>query len=276
MAADAMLPSLKLEDWRDTRDALHEYSRVLGNLRRAMTPSSKHWWHITLHVSARGLTTTPIPVGPRALELVLNPVEQRVELDTSYGEHATIELAGLSQRALADRLAGEFQIVGIEAPSWESAQWEDTVRDYDDAAASRYWQALTRIDGLFREFKGSLREETGPVQVFPHHFDLSLNWFSGRLVPGVDPADEESADEQMNFGFVPGDSGIDAAYFYATAYPVPAGLIESDLPDGAYWQTEGFTGAVLPYDTLADRDDARSRLLEFLQAAHGAGASLMR
>lgn len=271
-----MLPSLKLENWGATRDSLHEYAQVLGNIRRAMTPPRKHWWHITLHVGARGLTTTPIPAGSRVLELVLNPVKHRVELDTSHGEHVTIELAGLSQRALADRLAGKFQKFGIEAPSLESVWWEDTARDYDTAAALRYWQALTQIDGLFREFKGSLREETGPVQVFPQHFDLSLNWFSGRLVPGVDPADEESADEQMNFGFVTGDSGIDAAYFYATTYPVPAGLTESDLPDGAYWHTDGFTGAVLLYDTLADGDDARRRLLEFLRAAHSAGASLMR
>jgi len=32
--------------------------------------------------------------------------------------------------------------------------------------------------------------------------DVSMNWFSGRLVPDIDPADEESADEQLNFGFV--------------------------------------------------------------------------
>jgi hypothetical protein len=44
----------------------------------------------------------------------------------------------------------------------------------------RYWQALAQIDILLKQFRGELREETSPVQLWPHHFDLSLVWFSGR------------------------------------------------------------------------------------------------
>ena len=114
------------------------------------------------------------------------------------------------------------------------------------------------------------------MQVFPHHFDLSLNWFSGRLVPGVDPDEEESADEQMNFGFVTGDASISEAYIYATAYPEPHGILEVALPDGAYWHTEGFTGAILPYGEFVGADDASSRLLEFLRTVREGVANLMR
>ena len=132
------------------------------------------------------------------------------------------------------------------------------------------------MDAVFKRFKGTLREETGPVQLFPHHFDLSMNWFSGRLVPGVDPADEESADEQMNFGFVTGDEGIPDSYFYATAYPQPEGLTDQPLPDGAVWQTEGFNGAVMMYETVVAASDPEGLLLQFLQAAQRAGSALMR
>lgn len=37
-----------------------------------------------------------------------------------------------------------------------------------------------------------------------HKSQRVSNWFSGRLVPGQDPANAEFADEQMNFGFSTG------------------------------------------------------------------------
>ena len=102
-----------------------------------------------------------------------------------------------------------------------------------------------------------------------------MNWFSGRLVPDVDPADEEKADEQMNFGFLTGDGSIEDAYIYATAYPAPEGWAALDLPDGAYWHTEGWTGAILPYAAVAAAADPRGELLGFVRAVQAHGRSLM-
>jgi hypothetical protein len=95
--------------------------------------------------------------------------------------------------------------------------------------------------------------------------DLSMNWFSGRRVPGVDPDDAENADEQLNFGFVTGDQSVSDAYFYITAYPAPDGWPDLSLPAGAYWHTEGWTGAVLPYAAVAASDRPAERLLGFQQ-----------
>lgn len=43
-----------------TRDSLHRFARIVGKLRSAHAPASKHWSHIMLHVNARELT---LPVG---------------------------------------------------------------------------------------------------------------------------------------------------------------------------------------------------------------------
>jgi hypothetical protein len=267
-------PRLTLAEWRETRDALHAYSKVLGSIRRLLTPPQKHWWHISLHVSARGLTTTPILADRKTFELTLSPMHGRVELVTSEGEELNVPLIGQSQRALTDTLTRALGEIGVQytAPSPP----DEADFQYVAEAAQRYWRALSQIDAIFKEFKGGLREETGPVQIFPHHFDVSLNWFSGRLVRGADPADEENADEQMNFGFVTGDSSIPEAYFYATAYPIPERLTEAELPAGAYWNSDGFIGAILMYETLADAQDPAGRLLEFLRTTQRAGSSLMR
>lgn len=269
------LPTLGLADWRDTRDALHAYARVLGYYRRGLMPPQKHWWHITLSVSARGLTTTPMPAGSAAVELIMSPVAHCVDVVSSRGRSMSIPLQGQSAAELDAAIAGAFGRVGLTVPARRESL-ETRLHDYDPEAAARFGSALSAIDLVFKEFKGRLREESGPVQVFPHHFDLSLSWFTGRRVPGVDIADAANADEQMSFGFSTGDASISDAYFYATAYPTPEGLTDERLPAGACWHTHGFTGAVLPYASLAGASDARSQLLAFLRAAHCAGATLMR
>jgi hypothetical protein len=117
---------------------------------------------------------------------------------------------------------------------------------------------------------------TGPVQLWPHHFDLAMVWFSGRTVPGVDTADEETAEEQMNFGFSTGDDGISDPYFYITAYPLPAELVKTPLPPNAVWHTHGWSGAIMPYAALVEADRPEEILLGFLKQVQAAGARLMK
>jgi hypothetical protein len=113
-----------------------------------------------------------------------------------------------------------------------------------------------------------LSGETSPVQLWPHNFDLALTWFSGRKVPGVDPTDQESADEQMGFGFSTGDQGTADAYLYATAYPWPDGLENQPLPRGSVWHTEGWKGALLMYRQITEAPDPAAKLLEFFKGAY--------
>ena len=196
-----------------------------------------------------------------------------MEIVFSDGRAQSIPLVGQSASNLGKSIGEALRDDGIDVSP--NATFPETEYAYDRVAASRYWSALVAVDLVFKEFKGTLREETGPVHIFPHHFDVSLNWFSGRRVPDADPADAENADEQMNFGFVTGDDSFPEAYFYATAYPLPDGLTQAELPEGAYWHTEGFTGAVLPYTAIAETRDGRERLLDFLSAAQHAGAERM-
>lgn len=41
------------------------WARIVGKIRPAYAPLLKHWWPVTLYVSARGLTTSAIPYGNR-------------------------------------------------------------------------------------------------------------------------------------------------------------------------------------------------------------------
>ena len=268
-------PSLVLEDWRGTRGAVHAYSRVLGKIRQALAPPRKHWFHITLHVGVTGLRTLPMVKDGVAYELCLDLVNHRLTAASSAGPGAERALEGQSVAQFRAAALAMLAELGCEAELDPTLFTDDEPLAYEAADARRFWQALTRINGVFSRFRGSLREETGPVQLWPHHFDLAMLWFSGRLVPGVDPGDEESADEQMNFGFSTGDEGVPEPYFYITAYPTPDGFTGTPLPRGATWHSEGFVGAVLPYAALAESQDGDALLLEYLTTVQAAGARAM-
>ena len=56
------LPELPLRDWQATYDTLHMWTQIVGKVRMALGPAINHWWGIPLYVTARGLTTSPIPL----------------------------------------------------------------------------------------------------------------------------------------------------------------------------------------------------------------------
>ncbi|MCU7847218.1 MAG: hypothetical protein KZQ89_04300 [Candidatus Thiodiazotropha sp. (ex Lucinoma kastoroae)] len=270
------LPSLTLADWQPSRDTLHQFSRITGKLRGHYMPKSKHWWHITLNVSAHGLTTTPFPIAGQNLELILDLSAHRLTLCSSNGWSCSMPLIGQSTAGLCHWISESLLTVGVELEEGLFIAFDsDEILPYDIEAISRFRQAINWVDAVFKAFKGRLREETDPVQIFPHHLDLSMNWFSGRLVPGIDPAGEERADEQLNFGFVTGDGSISESYFYVTAYPALNNWANLELPEGVYWHTEGWSGAILPYAALVSSDRPHELLLDYLQTVQVHGAKLM-
>lgn len=123
--------------------------------------------------------------------------------------------------------------------------------------------------------RSRIREETSPVQLWPHHFDLSILWLPGEKIADQDPQDEEYSDKQMNFGFTFGDDGNPEPYFYVTAYPLPEGFPSLQLPPGTRWLTDGFNGAVLPYRSLTESGDPIGCLLDLWNGLMSAGREQM-
>ena len=269
-----LFPPLPSDDWRETRDMIHRYTKVLGKIRRASAPAQKHWWHVSLRVTAVGLTTAPIWIDNKTIEIVLDLTDHHTHIRTSDGQRQTIPLAGQSSISYCQQLKEALATLQLTIDFDDSICTNDK-GVYDETAVARYWQALTQITAVFTTFKHSFRGESSPLQLWPHNFDLALLWLSGRLIPDQDPANPEYADEQMNFGFVTGDESIAEPYFYATAYPTPPDFTTQALPAPAYWHTAGWTGAVLPYAALVNRDNPQAFLLSFLQTAHQAGRQFM-
>lgn len=268
-------PALPMAEWQPTRTSIHNYAKVLGEIRHAYAPRQKHSYHGSLYATATGLTTSPIPFESQTFELQLDYTYQRALVNTSAGGHSQITLRGQSVSEFCDQVLGTLADLNVILSIKRELFTDTTAGAYDTATITNFWSAFSQIDSLFKTFRGELRSETSPVQLWPHGFDLAMLWFSGRLIPGQETGKPRDADEQMNFGFSTGDAGIPEPYFYVTAFPLSAQLPNLQLPSEALWHSQGWQGAILKYQTLVTASDPADKLLTFLRTVQRAGAKLM-
>jgi Family of unknown function (DUF5996) len=85
-------PDLPYEVWRDTCATLQLWTQIIGKIRLSQTPWLNHSWHVTLYVTARGLTTSPIPFGERIFQIEFDFINHLLRVDTSEGAQRQIPL----------------------------------------------------------------------------------------------------------------------------------------------------------------------------------------
>ncbi len=190
--ADGAWPALPLAAWRDTYDTLHRWAQLVGKTRLALAPRENHWWHTPLYVTARGLTTSPIPYGDRTFEVDFDFVDHNLIIRT--GDGATRALA-LVPRSVADFYREYTRILdslGLRVRLWPVPVEvehvipldEDHVHaSYDAESAHRFWLALAQAARVLRAFRGRFLGKSSPVHFFWGSFDLACTRFSGRLAP---------------------------------------------------------------------------------------------
>ncbi len=259
---DARFPALDPGELDATRLAVHAYARVAGAWAKAKRRKRKHWWHASLRPSLYGLTTGVI-YGSTDFEIELDLASSRLHVRTCT---STISepLQGQSSADAAATINMALQAAGISGGPTPDLTFvsDDTYPDFSADLANRMHRVIGSVAAALEDFRAGIREENSPIQVWPHHFDVSMIWLPGGRVAGQDPADEEYSDKQMNFGFAFGDEHIPEPYFYVTAYPLPDALPDVALPAGTTWHSDGFNAAVLLYKDLVAMADPHAYLQE--------------
>lgn len=268
-------PFPKLVDWRETRETLHAYCKVLGAIRAAFASELPRYQHVSLRLYTAGLTTTPIthPADPaRNFSLSLDLRNHYVLLSTSEGEVQQIRMSeGLSASQLGELLIDKLGERGVEGKIDKKKYSDDEPRAYALDAAERYFTALSHIGRLFEQVRGELPGEKDPVQFWPHHFDLSFILLGNKTVTTM----EGDYPSQITFGFAPDDPGQPSPYFYVTPFPFEESITHQKLPHGAVWHTALWQGALLPYAELAEKTNSEDRILEFLRSAYSVEKGLI-
>jgi len=286
-------PELPYAAWKDTRDTLHLWTQVVGKVRLALTPWLNHSWHVALHVTARGLTTSPIPWRGVSFQIDFDFIDHVLWVRTSEGHFRQLILKPMSVAEFYEDMLIALRELGIEAQittmPCEIADCvpfeQDTLHaTYDAEYANRFWHVLLSASEVFAYFRTGFLGKTSPVHFFWGSFDLAVTRFSGRAAPrhpgGVphlpnSVAQEAYSHEVSSAGFWPGGGGpIDYAAFYSYAYPAPEGFSAArTLPKEAFF-SRGLGEFLLPYDAVRTARDPDAALLEFLQSTYEAAAKL--
>jgi hypothetical protein len=281
---DLLWPALPLDAWQDTYATLHLWTQVVGKIRMALSPPLNHWWHATLYVDARGLTTSAIPFQGGSFEIQFDFIDHVLEIRTWDGGRRTLPLTPMPvaefYRKLMDELRGLGVTVTIQTKPQEIAvktPFEEDFehRSYDREYAHRLWHVLVSTQNVMQEFRGRFIGKSSPVHFFWGSFDLACTRFSGRLAPprkGVISGPAYSH-EVISAGFWPG-AGFTGPAYYAYAVPKPDGLEREIVrPAKAGWNLQ-LGEFILMYDDVRTADSPRAALMEFLESTYEAGARL--
>ena len=287
-------PSLPFAQWRETRATLHLWTQVVGKIRLAQAPLINHWWQVPLYVTARGLTTSPMPHGARSFQIDFDFIDHRLVIAASDG--ATAGLA-LEPRSVADfhrEVMARLKSMGLPVRIWTMPvevagaipfEQDSAHASYDCVAANRFWRILLECERVLTKFRARYLGKVSPVHFFWGSFDLAVTRFSGRRAPphpGTAPhvanwvMREAYSHEVSSVGFWPGDDSVPMPAFYAYAYPEPPGFGRAPVsPAGAYWHAE-MGEFILPYDRVREDSAPDDRLLEFCDSTYAAAADLAR
>jgi len=279
--------SLPLQQWKDTCATLHMWTQVVGKVRLALTPLINHWWNVPLYVTARGLTTSPIPYRNQPFEIWFDFVDQQLVLQLSGGSRKTLPLTSMSVADFYQEVMRMLSASGIDVKIWRMPVEipdpipfdEDHVHaTYDPEAAQKFWRILLAVQCVFEEFRSKFLGKCSPIHFFWGSFDLAVTRFSGRPAlerPGADRITREAySHEVSSVGFWPGSGIITDLAFYSYAAPEPHGFRDWPVrPAAARYDTQ-LSEFILMYDDVRTSASPSANLLDFCQSTYEAGATL--
>lgn len=282
----ATWPELVWDQWKDTAETLHMFTQIVGKTRVALTATQNHWWNVPLYLSARGLSTSAMPVqAGRLLDVEFDFVAHELVCRSSSGQTRKVVLG---PRTVAEFFAEYVETLGelgvkvkidpmpveLKAPVRFD---QDTVHhSYDPEAVRRFWQVLGQVDALLKRFSTNFYGKISPVHFFWGSFDLAVTRFNGKRAParlGADAIQAEAySHECISAGFWPGNGGYRQAAFYCYAAPVPDGLADAVLASqGGFDKSLG--EFVLNYEEARGSADPAQTILDFLESSYSAAAN---
>jgi hypothetical protein len=288
-ASGVDLPALPLADWQASYDTLHMWTQIVGKVALEQCPNLNHSWGIAFHVTASGLTTTPMPYRNSTFEVRFDFVDHKLIIETSEGDIREIRLEPQTVAEFYRKFMVALSDLGIDVSIYTMpVEFPNPIRfdqdlvhaSYDAEAVGRFWRILQWSDTVFKEFRARFIGKASPVHFFWGSFDLAVTRFSGRPAPprpGADAVTREAySHEVSSAGFWPGGSAVDGAAYYSYAAPEPPGLADYIVQPAAAFYHPELHEYLLMYDEVRRASSPREFLMQFLETTYGAVATLAK
>jgi hypothetical protein len=287
-------PALPFAEWGDTCATLHMWTQIVGKIRLVQTPWINHSWHVTLYLTSRGLTTSPIPHGLHTFEIRFDFVDHELRILKSDGNAQKIKMQPQSvaefyrmvMEALRElELPVEIDLSPNEVENPVPFDRDEEHHSYDAAYANRFWRVLLQADRVFKEFRSRFCGKCSPVHFFWGSFDLAVTRFSGRTAPphpgGIphlpDSVTREAYSQEVSsLGFWPGNVAVPTPLFYSYAYPEPPGFGQAKIEPHTAVYNAKMREFVLLYDQVRTAASPDEVLLAFAQSTYDAASMLAK
>jgi len=284
---DRDLPALPFGSWKDTFATIHMWTQIVGKVRLKLCPLVNHWWNVPLYLTARGLTTSPMPYAGGTVEIQFDFIAHQLLVETSEGRVITIALQPQSVAEFYQKFMAALADLGVACQIWTTPceiadpipfEQDHLHATYDPDAINKFWRILVWSDQVFKEFRAPFLGKVSPTHFFWGAFDLAVTRFSGRRAPERPGADfitkEGYSHEVSSAGIWPGGGDIAGPAFYSYAAPEPPGFAERKVrPQAAFYHPQ-LKEFLLMYDDVRTAPDPKATLLEFLQSTYAAAADL--
>jgi len=284
-------PDLAFENWKDTLATVHLWTQIVGKIRLRKMPWLNHSWHVTLYVSANGLTTHSIPYENGVFQIDFDFIHHVLHITTSEGNMAKVDLYPRTVASFYRELFDKLENVEIDAYIYATPneidpaipfEEDETHCSYDAERIHDFYHALVKIHNVFTKFRARFTGKCSPVHFFWGAFDMAVTRFSGRPAP-VHPGgapniplavmQEAYSHEVSSCGFWPGSEQFPHPVFYSYCYPTPAEFSQHPVkPNEAFFSAE-MGEFMLLYDVIQRSDKPEEILMQFLQTTYEAAAN---
>lgn len=277
-------PSLPYEEWPATKKTLHLYTQIAGKVRLALSPPAPGRPGAPLQLTARGLSTGPMPWGSASVELGFDFLNHRLAVVASDGWSRLIPLTPARcvaeiyadvLRALDDLgVAVDIDPEPLEIPDAVALDENRDDCTYDPAAIRRWFRSLTASANALDEWRASYRGRTALLFGWGA-FDVSVARYTGEHIAPAEGSSRLAHDpgaEHFVAGWWPGDDSHPEPAFYARGVPMPPDARGATVqPAGAGWSEE--RGAwFLGYEKVRASGSPREAIAEFLESTWSAVA----
>ena len=288
---EAQWPVLEFENWKDTIATLQLWTQIVGKIRLKQTPWLNHSWHVTLYVSANGLTTGSIPYPGGVFQIDFDFIHHLLHITTSAGGMEEVKLYPRSVADFYNELFEKLKRIDVDARICVEPNEVDPAipfgkdelhRSYDGTSVRDFHKALVNIYNIFIKFRARFRGKCSPVHFFWGSFDLAVTRFSGRTAPLYSGAveniplrvmQEAYSHEVSSCGFWPGNEQFPHPAFYSYCYPSPAEFGKQPVKPKEALFSSKMGEFILLYEVVQRSGSPEDTLMQFLQSTYEAAAT---
>jgi hypothetical protein len=281
-------PALSYSAFEPTRYLLHMVLQAVGKLKLA-EPFQAQWAEVPLWLSARGLTTGPIPYAGGVYEVRADFLSHEMQWLTSSGALGQLPLGPTSVATFVDSFLDRLRRAGIDAsitlmpqevPNPIPFNEDKEQRPYDRDLANVWWRILLSVQRVMQVFQGRFTGKTQPIGLMWGTLDIRAAFYNGKPASAGANTDYIRRNamnaELIEMGWWSGNASYSRPAFYSFTYPQPQGIENAKVgPTVARWDA-GMGEFLLDYDDLRQSSNPDRDLLTFLKSTYNAGATAGR